>query len=648
MSEQLVTDDQQNASYTPLEDVTEQINVQDTVNTISGARVSTPNSDRTDQAQSQTEGSYVPTGVESEKSPLHLRNSGSEHSSPCGGGDGLKIIIISSITLSVAVTVALALDVVFGPHQVEPHGAVSCNVQLCSQIGVDTLKKGGHAVDAAIATMLCIGLVNAESSGIGGGGFMLIKSGHSFDSIVFRETAPAASTQNMYKNDINLSLKGGLAVAVPGELKGMEMAHNTYGKLPWEDLFKPTIKLAENGFPVYRHTVEAVEQKYDNLTAALKDIYVPNGVKVKKGDKIKRPDLANTLTLISQQGSDVFYNGSITDNIIDTVRAAGGIITKEDFRTYKVITDTALETSYNDFSVHTVPAPSGGPVFLSIISILENYNFTKNDKDDPLTYHRIIEAFKYAYAQKTRLGDPLYVDDVKDLQNSMFSKAAALEIRNKINDNTTYPPDHYGPFFPQSDHGTSHVSVIDNEDNMVSVTTSINTKFGSTVMTPDGILLNNEMNDFNWPGKYKDYQDAGIPVSTANYIKGGKRPQSSSAPVIAYDKSEPCQPRFAIGGINGTRITTGVVQTFINLLSLGLKTLKNAIDEPRLHHQLIPNEVEVEDGISNQIISGLRSRGHTVTKVEPLSVVVGVFKAKDKVSASGDSRLLPQSEAVVY
>ncbi|XP_070534429.1 uncharacterized protein [Ptychodera flava] len=471
--------------------------------------------------------------TDSEKSPLHLRED--TFSSPCAG-DGLKILIISGITFSVAVTIALVLHIILGPKQVSPHGAVSCSNAQCSQVGIDILKKEGHAVDAAIATAICLGVARAESSGIGGGGFMLVKSKQTMEAIDFRETAPADATEDMFTADPSLAEKGGLSIAVPGELKGLYTAWKKYGKLEWEELFTPAIDLAVKGFTVTKHAEEAVEKTYEDMTEGLKSIYAPNGVKVKEGETLTRPDLGKTLTLISKNEIDEFYNGNLTDNIIYTIQASGGIMSRDDLQNYEAVSKTPLESTYNGYIVNTVPVPSGGPAFMSIINILEGYNFTDSDRNKPLTYHRMVEAFKYAFAQEAELGDPDYVDNATDLQNIMMSKSAAQELRNMINDDKTYPPKHYGPYFPASAHGTSHVSVIDNEDNMVSVTLSVNDLFGSKVITPDGILLNNEMRDFSWPDKEGDVVGSGLIQSKANFIAGGKRPRSSMTPVIVYNE----------------------------------------------------------------------------------------------------------------
>ncbi|XP_077990391.1 scoloptoxin SSD14-like [Glandiceps talaboti] len=560
---------------------------------------------------------------------------------------GLKVIIISSVVFAISVTTALIIHICVGPSQLEPHGAVSCGVEQCSVIGAETLHRGGHAVDAAIATLLCMGVVNAQSSGIGGGGFMIVKDKRSVQAIDFRETAPSRATEDMYSENATLADIGGLSVAVPGELRGMEMAWKHYGKLPWSDLFQPAIDLARHGFKVTSHTVECVAGAGARMaqSSKLRDIYMPGGVPVKEGDTLKRLDLAEVLQVIATHSVEAFYNGNLTNDIITAVNQAGGILTKEDLKKYTPKFKPVLQTSYHEHTVYTVPEPSGGAIFLSIANILEGYNLTADVQDNPLTYHRMIEAFKYAYAQRTQLGDPDFVENVGNLTKIMISKYTAAEIRDKINDNKTYAPYHYGPFFPSLSHGTAHVSVIDTSGNMVAVTSTVNERFGSGVVTESGILLNDEMADFDWPNKHPNVST--LTSSKSNYIQPGKRPQSSTVPLIAVHESQPCNPMIAVGGDGGTMITTGVAQVFLDILSYG-NPVKESIDKPRVHHQLIPNEVIVEADVPDTVVEGLESRGHQLETRQPLgNEIMAVMKKNDKLTGYADPRK-KGSGAVVF
>ncbi|XP_006825536.1 glutathione hydrolase 1 proenzyme-like [Saccoglossus kowalevskii] len=578
------------------------------------------------------------SSVRSESTPLQLDESSGGNQLPCAG-EGLKIIIISSVTFSIAITVALILQIFFGAYQIESHGAVACDVEQCSNVGVEVLKKGGNAVDAAISTMLCLGVVNPQSSGLGGGGFMMVKTKTSVDAFDFREVAPDAAQEDMFQTNETLSVKGGLAVAVPGELKGIEMVWKKYGLLKWGELFEPAINLATDGFTVTEATESSIDDTFDELSPELKALLAPNGKKLKAGQTLTRPTLAATLQIVATSGASAFYDSVLSDNIVNSVTSTGGILTRQDLRNYAAIERLPVETKYHDYTVYSHPAPAGGPVFLSIINILENYNFTSADSNDPLTYHRIIEAFKFAYSQKLQLGDPDKVSEVNDVQDIMISKEAALFIKQKILDNSTFNASHYGPYFPDIGQGTASVTVIDKDDNMVALTTSINYKFGSKIMTSDGIILNNHMADFTWPEKQQsEYNDTMLANTTANYIEGSKRPQSSATPTIIYHETKPCNPRVVMAANNGSRIITAIAEVFLNVFSFGEVHISDAIEEPRFHHGLVPNEVEVENGVSDDIIAGLESRGHDVVQVDFLNQVMAVMKHQDMLTAHADSR----------
>ncbi|XP_077999173.1 glutathione hydrolase 1 proenzyme-like [Glandiceps talaboti] len=553
----------------------------------------------------------------------------------------LVAVVIAVIAIAVIVIVTLSLL-----HNVhEEHGAVTSGAKQCSEIGADILRKGGHAVDAAVSTVLCLGVVNAQSSGIGGGGFMLIKNGDTVLTLDFRETAPGAATPDMFQTNETLAEYGGLAVGVPGEVKGLHMAWKRFGRLEWKELFDPVIALARNGFLVTGHTADAVQSKEHTSMAyspRLKNIYMPNGVPVKEGDILKRPDLANVLETIATEGIDTFYNESLAQNMIDAIQTAGGNMVAEDIAGYEAYWKEPLKSTYHDRTVYAIPLPSGGPVFLSIIGILEGYNLDPSVMDDTLTYHRTIEAFKFGFAQKTRLGDPDFVDDTEELTNIMLNKTWAESLRLRINDNETYPPEYYGPFFPKPDFGTAHACVIDNDDNMVSITSSVNTRFGSAVMTEDGILLNNVMDDFSWSSG-----NTTVNESTANFIAPGKRPQSSITPILTHRAMSTGEENTIYGGNGGTRILTAVSLVFLNVVSYDLP-LEEAGDRLRVHTRLFPNTVNYEIGIPSDVITGLKNKGHEMREEEEATSDVMVAMAKHHTLSAYAERRKRGSGAVVF
>lgn len=551
---------------------------------------------------------------------------------------GLRIIVISAFVFSLIITIALILSIYLGPPQIGANAAVATDVEECSEIGLNMIEHGGNAMDAAVAAMFCVGVVNAESSGLGGGGFMLVHDHKTMKSEVFdfRETAPAAATPDMFGGDRTKTRVGGLAVGVPGELKGMAVAHEKYGKLKWKAVVSPSADLARRGFRMTGHTENVFNNpKFDLdsfMNSKLAPFYTKDGKIAKAGDHIKREDLAATLDRIAENGPEELYTGSLADDVQEAVvnSASPGKITKADLAAYQVVTRDTVSSTYHDFTIETVPAPGSGPVLLSIMNILEGYDL----KQDNLSYHRILEAFKFGYANKEKLADPVkgIKEQVENATNVMISKEDANRIRNKTSTvNTTMGANFYGRIvgLPE-DKGTSHISVIDPAELIVSVTTTINDWFGSMVLTKSGILLNNEMADFTLPNE----------GNKLNEIAPGKRPLSSMVPTVLYKTDHACGLRMVIGAANGSRIITGVAETLINNLTFGMN-LEAAIKSPRIHNQLTPKpkEVEAEAKFPEKVLADLEKRGHVVVKTtEGLSVVNGVCKVKDTIEVYSDLR----------
>lgn len=551
---------------------------------------------------------------------------------------GLSIIVICAFVFSVIITVALILSIYLGPPQIGANAAVATDVEECSQIGLNMIELGGNAMDAAVAAMFCVGVVNAESSGLGGGGFMLVHDHKTMKSEVFdfRETAPAAATVNMFGGDRSKTRSGGLTVGIPGELKGMATAHQKYGKLKWRDVVSPSADLARRGFRMTGHTENIFKSERFDLDKFMKSklapFYTRDGKPLKAGDYIQREDLAATLDRIVEHGADDFYTGGLANDIQEAVvnSESPGILTKPDLAAYKVVTRDAVSSTYHDFTIETVPAPGSGPALLSIMNLLEGYDLKENN----LSYHRILEAFKFGYANKEKLGDPVkgIKEQIKNATKIMISKEDANRIRNKTAAvNMTMGADFYGNLvgLPE-DKGTSHISVIDPAELIVSVTTTINDWFGSMVLTRSGILLNNQMADFSLSNE----------GNKLNEIAPGKRPLSSMVPTVVYKTDHACGLRMVVGGANGSRIITGVAETLINNLTFGM-TLEAAIKSPRIHNQLKPKpkQVEVEAKFPPGVIADLESRGHVVVNTtEALSVVNAVCKVKDTIEAYSDLR----------
>ncbi|KAI0474854.1 gamma-glutamyltransferase 1 [Xylaria cf. heliscus] len=499
-------------------------------------------------------------------------------------------------------------------------GAVASESSVCSEIGIDTLKKGGNAADALVATQLCIGVIGMYHSGIAGGGFMLVRSSDGqYEFIDFRETAPAAAFQDMYNNNTDASLYGGLASGVPGELRGLEHLHSKYGTLPWKQLVLPAVNVARNGFTVTEDLVHYMDSVTpngnfltDNPTWAID--FAPHGYRVKLGETITRKRYANTLEIIANKGPDAFYNGPIAQATIAALTKANGTMTLEDLKNYTVAIRKPATINYRGYKLTATSAPSGGEVALSALNIVNGYDEFGDPAAVNLTTHRLDEAIRFAYGQRTELGDPLFVTGLDAYQQAMLSAETAADIRANISDFHTLNVSAYNPngFESLPTPGTSHIVAADKSGLAVSVTTTINLLFGSQLMVPEtGVIMNDEMNDFSIPGSSNAF---GYIPSPANYIRPGKRPLSSISPVIVENPDGKLY--FVIGAAGGSRIITATIQNIHHVLDQNMTTLQ-ALAQPRLHDQLSPNQVSFEYAYDNSTVDFLASLGHNVTWVAP-------------------------------
>ncbi|KAF9435671.1 hypothetical protein BGZ76_005763 [Entomortierella beljakovae] len=490
------------------------------------------------------------------------------------------------------------------------HGAVAAEEIHCSEIGVEVMKEGGNAVDAAIASCLCIGTINAFSAGIGGGGFMAIRLPDGTVEIIdFRETAPAASFPTMFKKDPILAQKGGLSVAVPGEIRGLELAHKRHGKLPWKRLFAPAVKLSREGWAVGPELARRLQRQLDviEIEPDWKQVYAPEGVALREGEWIKREALADTLERIGNEGADAFYTGEIAQNMVDHIQANGGILTMKDMKNYKALVKKPVVGFYQGRKIYTSPAPTSGPALISVMNILERYNVGRFKEFANVDTHRFIEALKHGFAQRTELGDPDFTDLEATVEN-MLSKDTAAQIRANISDTRTFPVDYYNPHWgPIDNHGTTHLSTVDKDDMSVALTSTVNLLFGSKLLDPkSGVILNDEMDDFSIPGRANAF---GLQPSPYNYPEPGKRPLSSCVPTIVERDGK---FEMSLGGSGGSRILTAVIQTMLSVYNYNLNIME-AIENPRVHHQLMPDVVDIEEGYPKSEIQFLRSLGHNVT-----------------------------------
>ncbi|KAK0634626.1 gamma-glutamyltranspeptidase [Bombardia bombarda] len=523
-------------------------------------------------------------------------------------------------------------------------GAVASENSLCSHMGIEMIELGGSAADAMVATTLCVGVIGMYHSGIGGGGFMLIRTENgSYETVDYRETAPAAAYRDMYKDDRNASVRGGLAVAVPGELRGLEYLHTKYGVLPWKTVVWPAVRLARNGFQVNEDLVRYMSSATTGRNFLAEDPiwaqdFAPNNTLVRFGDIITRKRYADSLEKIANQGPDVFYKGELAKSMIDFIQAHNGTMTLGDLKNYTVKVKPALTIDYRGYRLFTTQAPSSGAVLLSIFKTLEQYP-EKDLADANLTTHRFVEAMKFAYGARQELGDPDYVDNLNKYQENMMSDTTAREVRARIMDNQTQPVSIYDPasVYAAESHGTSHIVTADCSGLTVSSTTTVNLLFGSELMTPDtGIILNNEMDDFSQPGRRNSF---GFEPSPANFIAPGKRPLSSITPLVV-ELAHNGTLLFTTGAAGGSRIISSTTEVAWNMMELGLD-VHDAIAAPRLHDQLMPDELLLEEGFgAGGVWASLAAKGHNVTLMgKGSSAVQGIMRLWDgRFLAAGETR----------
>ncbi|XP_056310972.1 glutathione hydrolase 1 proenzyme-like [Danio aesculapii] len=470
--------------------------------------------------------------------------------------------------------------------------------------------------------------------GIGGGLVFTIynASNGKVETINARETAPMSATADMFDNDPQKQYPG-LLIAVPGELRGYEMAHKRYGRLPWKELFVPSIKLASEGFKIGKALANAINDEKEKIlkNAALREVFCDShNTTLKENDTISFPQLAATYRKIAKNGANAFYNGSLTQTLVNDINAAGGNITREDLKDYKPeLTEYALNFTVGRYTFYAPTAPFGGPVLALIMKILLGFGFSKKSvsttENKTLTYHRIIEAFCLSNALKNNLSDPRYDKSVTELIKNMTSDSFADDTRRKIKDNTASACNKL--LDDNDDNGTSHVSVLDKDGYAVAVTSSINNYFGSGVMSgSSGIIFNDQMSDF-------------IQMkSERNKIEGGKRPLSSMCPTIILDKGKGKgrKVRMVVGAEGGMNITTSVVQVILNYLYFGYD-LKNSVDQPRFH--ITPIGTYVDDNFNETVIKGLEKKNHTIIRNDTEdSVVQAIGKECTKICAASDFR----------
>ena len=516
---------------------------------------------------------------------------------------------------------------------VATNGVVAAAHPLAAQAGVDILKKGGNAVDAAIATALSLGVVEPNATGLGGGGFALvyIAKENQCHVVDFREMAPAKARTNSYpltekgKAVSNASATGYKAVAVPGELRGLEMLHKMFGTQKWADLFQPAIRQAEAGITVSETLNGILTDEYDRLQKSpampwLQDNFYKDGLPAQTGDTVKNVQLAGTLKQIAAGGADVFYTGEIADDIAREFAQKGDSwITKEDLANYKAVLREPVTGNYRGYSVITLPPPSsGGVTLLETLNILEGFDLNKLGHGSANYVHVIAEAQKLAFADRAEyIADPAFV---KVPVAGLLDKGYAAERRKAIDMKHTHKAVPGQPSKYESGSTTSF-SVVDKDGNMVSITKTINHFMGSGVVPEGtGILLNDEMDDFD------------LNPASLNAPSAGKRPLSSIAPVMVLKDGKPF---FTAGTPGANRIITTMVNIVINVVDFK-EELQPAILEPRFHNGNTA-QTAVESRIPADVVKELESRGHKISVKGAFDLYFGGAQG---VMLRSDGRLL--------
>ena len=523
---------------------------------------------------------------------------------------------------ALALLVSASLHAASMPAVEAQHGMVVSSQYLASQIGVDILKMGGNAVDAAVAVGYAQAVVNPCCGNIGGGGFMTIHLADGKDTFInFRETAPAAASADMYLGEQGkvrkeASLYGYLSAGVPGTVLGLDTAQREYGKLTRRQVMEPAIRLARQGFVLTRADTDVLDttvKRFHDDPEAARIFLRPDGSALQPGDRLVQKDLANTLEAIAQRGPDAFYKGKIPAAVEAAAKKGGGLLTAKDFADYRISETAPLTCSYRGYKFVSSPPPSsGGTTLCETLNILEGYNLKEMGFNSAASVHVLTEAMRHAYMDRnTYLGDPAFVTNPI---GRLTSKSYAGEIRKQIDPERATPSKQVQPgMMPHEKPETTHYSIVDQQGNAVSTTYTVNGRFGAVVIAPGtGFFLNDEMDDFTT--KVGEQNLYGLVQGSRNAIAPGKRPLSSMSPSLVTKDGKIF---LVLGSPGGSRIISITLQAAINIIDYGMAP-QEAVDAPRIHHQWLPDEVYYEQrGLSADTLALLAQRGYKMVEQTP-------------------------------
>ncbi|HET8801709.1 MAG TPA: gamma-glutamyltransferase [Marinobacter sp.] len=550
-----------------------------------------------------------------------------------GGWRALTALVIAVLTVP-AFGQAILEGERFHPVTAR-QGMVATSHTLATEVALQVLKDGGNAVDAAVTAGFALAVTQPRSGNIGGGGFMLIAKGDGSEpeAIDYREKAPAAATETMFQDASgevvqNRSRFTHLAAGVPGTVAGLALALERHGTISLAQALAPAIKLARDGFIVPSRFTEGLEQARERLQrwpASLATFYKADGSAWQPGERFRQPELAATLQRIADQGVDGFYEGKTAQLIADEMARNGGLITLQDLKSYEPVVRQPVHGRYRGYDVYSMSPPSsGGTHIVQILNILEGFPIRESGHNSANTIHLMAEAMKLAYADRSKyLGDTDYVTVPLA---GLTSKAYANELRKTIDADRARPASEIDAGKPAAYESpeTTHFSVVDKWGNAVSNTYTINFSYGSGITVQGaGFLLNNEMDDFSAkPGVPNAY---GLIGGEANKVEPGKRMLSSMSPTIVRKDGE----NFLVtGSPGGSRIITTTLQVIMNVIDHGMN-IQTAVAAPRIHHQWLPDELRIEQGISPDTIALLEARGHHVVTNSAMGAIQSIMIGED-------------------
>jgi len=528
---------------------------------------------------------------------------------------------------------------------IDNQGMVVSQRKIASEVGAQILKEGGNAVDAAVATGLALAVVLPRAGNLGGGGFMIIhlKEEDKNIAIDYREKAPSGAFRDLFldkngnydKNKAQFSL---LSAGVPGSVAGFHHALMNYGTLSWEEVLKPAIRLAEEGFEIPHDLANTLASKryrarLSSNEAAAKVFYKEDKSLYKAGEILVQNDLANTLRQLSEFGPDAFYKGEIAKLIVKEMERNGGLITLEDLSNYQIAERKPLNGQYKDYKIVSMPpSSSGGTHLIQMLNMLEEFPIKEMGFGSAESIHILAEVMKRAYADRSKyLGDT----DFYKVPSSLTSKDYAKSLNGFISKDKITPSDEIsaGNPFPYESPDTTHFSVMDSFGNAVSNTYTLNFSYGSGMMIPGtGMLINNEMDDFSSkPGTPNGY---GLLGSEANAIEGNKRPLSSMTPTIIFKNDE---PYMVFGSPGGSRIITTVLQVALNVMDHDMN-IAQAVHSPRIHHQWLPEILMIESGFGPDTERLLTEKGYKLYPSSTMGSVQAIMKEGDYFYGSADPR----------